>query len=121
MSFPLTKRLVTFAAVAALLAGCSGNSQSALSSSPSIPQSSHVSGASLHVFSPSLKPVVSHLNRPSTGKSWARPDAGSSQALLYVSEIGNGTVNFYKYMGGNNPPLDGHAVWFRVSGTRMHR
>jgi hypothetical protein len=112
MSFPSTKRLVTFAAVAALLAGCSGNSQSALSSSPSIPQSSHVVAASHHGFSPSLKPVVSHLSRPSTGKSWANPAAASSKALMYVSEITYGTVNIYKYAGGNNPPLQGTLTGF---------
>ena len=112
MTSPSTTRLASFVAVAALLAGCSGNSQSALTSSPSIPQSSHVAGASLHGFSPSLKPVLAHLTRPSTGKSWANPAAASSKALMYVSEINYGTVNFYKYMGGNNPPLQGTLTGF---------
>jgi hypothetical protein len=111
MTFPLTKRLVTSVAVAALLAGCSG-SQSALNSSQAIPQSSHVFAASHQGFSPSLKPVVSHLNRPSTGKSWANPAAASSKALMYVSELGNGTVNFYKYTGGNSPALQGTLSGF---------
>ena len=111
MTFPSTKRLVTSVAAAALLAGCSG-SQSALNSSQAIPQSSHVSAASRQGFSPSLKPVVSHLNRPSTGKSWANPAAASSKALMYVSELGNGTVNFYKYTGGNSPALQGTLSGF---------
>jgi hypothetical protein len=112
MTTPSSKRLVSVAAVAAFLAGCSGGSQTALSPAQSGPQTSHVSSASLHGFSPSLRPVITHLTRPSQGKSFAAPDATSAKVLLYVSEIDTGTVDFYKYNGGKNLKLKGTLTGF---------
>jgi hypothetical protein len=99
MITPLNKRLVTVAAVAAFLAGCSGASQTAPSSSQAIPQTSHIAGGK---FSLSSKPFNMAMIHKSNEKSWASPDATKAKALLYVSNLGNGTVTFYRYSGGTS-------------------
>jgi hypothetical protein len=112
MTTPSAKRLVTVTAVAALLAGCSGTSQSTLSPSQSIPQSSHSSNlAGRSAPSPVSRPgsLVVHA---ATGKSWIKPDGTKSKALLYVSNVGTATVGIYRYTSGNNTKLVGTLTGF---------
>jgi hypothetical protein len=116
MTFPSTKRLVTSAAVAALLAGCSGTSQSALSPTQSIPQAGRVvASASKQIPSPVARP---NKNAPVhyKGKSHMSPDAASSKALLYVSNS-DGTVTVFKYAGGNPTQQVGTLTGFEFPGA----
>jgi hypothetical protein len=116
MTFPSTKRLVTSVAVAALLAGCSGTSQSALSPTQSVPQAGRVvAQASKQIPSPVARPnknVPVHRG----GQSHMSPDAAKSKALLYVSN-GDGTVTVFKYAGGNPTQQVGTLTGFVFPGA----
>lgn len=107
----LDDRFVSIVAISALLAGCSGASQSALNPLQSISQSSHritLAGSSLP--SPVSKPGALVVHR-ATGKSWIRPGA-RGQALLYITNLGTDSVLIFSYGGGKSPTLYGTLTGF---------
>lgn len=94
------KRGLGIAGVVALLAGCSGGTQSALTpSSGGAPNVRHVSAQALHGVSPSAVKREIRTTK-SKGASWSKVRPNANNSLLYVTNTGNGTVTFYSYANG---------------------
>ena len=59
-------------------------------------------------------PIVS---KPYRGKSRIDVGVANGQALLYVSNVSNGTVGIYQYNSGKNPTLAGELTGFDFPGA----
>ena len=87
----MTRQLLVSCAAAAMLAACSGGSQT-----PSAPlvQNPTATGAAKHpmIPSPAVRNVAARLNH---GKSWISPDAMNAPRLLFISDYGAGAVDIF--------------------------
>jgi hypothetical protein len=77
----------------AVAAGCGG---SAVTQSPSLPQTPQAAPATLQFVAGLTAAGITPSIHRITGASWIRPDAGK-QWLLYTSELDTGTVKIYNY------------------------
>jgi hypothetical protein len=116
MTHPLPpKRIIVVATVVAVLTNCSGNFESAPNA-----ERPAVSGVADSVQIKPLRSSVSLIpgrgaavpKPKAQGRSWMDPSAKKRQALLYVSNSGNGTVTVYSYNARKKPTLTGTLTGF---------
>jgi hypothetical protein len=101
-------RLLGCLTVAALLAGCIGNSEPINSAANTF---QIVSGAARQITSPVAAGLPAIRSERSHRVSWIKPNLGH-QALLYVGNYLNGTVSVFSYNAGRSPELVGTLSGF---------
>jgi hypothetical protein len=101
-------RLFCCLTIAALLAGCAANSQSAPGVAQNLPGAI---GAGRQIASPIAAGLPAIRSQRSHGVSWMKPNLGH-QALLYVGNYDNGTVSVFSYNAGQSPTLVGTLSGF---------
>jgi hypothetical protein len=93
-------------AAAALLAGCAGSSQSALSPSGALPAKSVPGAAGLPpALAMRLPNPAGQIPRPNHSKSWMSPEAKGAGPLLYTSNLFSNEVDVYAYKGTHGKVL----------------
>jgi hypothetical protein len=101
----------------AMLSACSGGSQSGVSPTSGVmPNGVHSANqAMVGKVSPAWFNGAANAHR-NTGKSWSKVAPNSTLALLYVTDPGSGTVEFYDYARGHVSSLQGTLTGFSYPG-----
>ena len=113
MSNVATLRNICIAAMVIAVSGCNGGSQSGLASvGPSAAGASATDGAAMLGMRLSLAQAIRPTLRADREKSWVARSARTQPTLMYVTNIGNGTVTMYTWNLGGGLALQGTITGF---------